>query len=214
MIKVFYTAIESLRDPSTFNLYLAKLPVKEQSKILDYIRLDNRCQRLAGRLLLLHALAESTSQTKDLSDLEYDPYGKPYFSTGFSFSISHSGNFAVLSITQDSNNILGIDIEKIKTEKPANSPSIFTENELRAHTSDPNPVYTFFKYWTIKESISKAIGTGLNFKFSDIEVVSEQEALANGKSWYLKEIEIQKDYICFLSAAEKITGLQVTSVSF
>ena len=104
--------------------------------------------------------------------LEKDRFAKQVF-----YSISHSGNYVICVL---SNRRVGIDIEnKFR--------SVFSESgeeqldkiakkcltmgeEIRFHScDDEEKVDLLMKFWTRKESYSKAIGKGLAMDFSQID---------------------------------------------
>ncbi len=102
--------------------------------------------------------------------LTYDDKGKPhiYDKNGkdvIHFSLSHSGEYAACII---SDKPCGIDIEihsdKRDYEKIAKR--ICTQDELSLINSREE----FYKYWTLKESVLKALGLGLQFDMRSVKI--------------------------------------------
>lgn len=95
--------------------------------------------------------------------------GKPYLPDypKIHFNISHSGNLAVCAI---GNSPLGIDAEQIR---PVRSPAVRRilaeeERQYLEHCPKSEQDLEFFRFWTLKESYVKALGTGLAFDFPSI----------------------------------------------
>ncbi len=107
--------------------------------------------------------------------------GKPFLEDNgklnIHFNISHSGEFTVFAFNQF--NEIGIDIEKIE-----NIPDIieivdryFTNREkLSIHSCTINERLTlFYKFWTRKEAVLKALGVGLLKPLDSVDVSFPQE---------------------------------------
>lgn len=105
-----------------------------------------------------------------------DKHGKPYIygkaGKNFFFNKSHSGDFAFYGFTDVSP--IGVDIEIHRTLEnfEAISEKVMTERELLEMNkfSQKEKNDFFFKYWSCKESYSKAIGLGLYKDFKNIEL--------------------------------------------
>jgi len=91
-----------------------------------------------------------------LSNLLKDKNGAPLPFNGNYWSLTHKPNYVggVVASTQT-----GIDIEKIR---PC-SEALFskTADKKEWNLANTDPVKLFFRYWTSKESVLKAVGTGL-----------------------------------------------------
>ncbi len=115
----------------------------------------------------------------DESDMEYGEYGKPYSSKlGKFFSISHSGDYCVLAV---SHNNIGVDIEKINPTRIGVAKRVFTTSEMNCLKD--NEISNFFKIWTMKECLSKAVGKGINLDFKEVDTLP----LLEGKSQTIED---------------------------
>jgi len=120
----------------------------------------------------------------DDKDLEYDEAGKPIFSQNKNLSISHSGKYAAVII---SNHSVGIDIEKI-SDKAMKIKHKFLHIELNYPQELNNQISLV--YWNIKESIYKALGiTGIDFK-KNILALPLDINVTKCKSWYINNDDI------------------------
>ena len=117
-------------------------------------------------------------------EVKYDKAGKPIFSQNKILSISHSGNYAAVII---SNHHVGIDIEKI-SDKAMKIKDKFLHIELNYPQELNNKISLV--YWNIKESIYKSVGiTGIDFKKNILALPLDINA-AKCKSWYVNNDDI------------------------
>ena len=96
-----------------------------------------------------------------------------------SVTISHSNDFAVSVVSpKEIYKGLGVDIEKIEDRDFSFQEIAFNQNEIDdlkcSNASDcENNSYSsedITRYWTIKESVLKSLGIGLNVDLKDIEI--------------------------------------------
>jgi len=113
------------------------------------------------------------------SDIEfcYNQFGKPRISEAInmrkiSFNASYSHNIALIAIALERD--IGIDIEWIyrDCEHVEIANEFFSERERNVFLKLPNEskVEAFYKCWTRKEALVKAIGKGLSFSLKDFDV--------------------------------------------
>ena len=120
---------------------------------------DDRLRCLAGSLLLREVLG------LDEARLSFSANGKPSAS-GQPFNLSHSGEYAVLAV---SDLPVGVDMERCSLRHVRVANSVFTEAELQWMHEDAEARFTLL--WTLKEAVSKALGLGLQLKFSEFDVL-------------------------------------------
>ncbi len=97
------------------------------------------------------------------------------------FSMTHSGNRAAYAVTRSFN--AGVDIECFNPRRRYESVAwrFFSEKENEVLRRHPRPQMErmFYQFWTAKEAVSKALGTGLAYPLSQYEIeVTEQGGLA------------------------------------
>ena len=104
-------------------------------------------------------------------------YGKPFAvldrrPAPISFNVSHSGSHGLVAVAQTGR--LGVDIEErvVRHELDPLIEYILGPDEQAslALQSGVNKVHLFFKLWTIKEALLKALGTGFHLDISKFEV--------------------------------------------
>ena len=117
-------------------------------------------------------------------EVKYDKAGKPIFSQNKSLSISHSGNYAAVII---SDTAVGIDIETIN-DRILKIKSKYLETELN-YPLELN-TETSLVYWNIKESVFKAVDKPV-IDFKKNILVPPLDMKKNVvKSWYIDDDKI------------------------
>ena len=91
-----------------------------------------------------------------ISHLLKDKTGAPLPSNGNYWSLTHKPDYAGGIVAPAR---IGIDIEKIRQCSEFLFSKIATKKEWSLVNTDP--IKLFFRYWTSKESVLKAVGTGL-----------------------------------------------------
>ena len=120
----------------------------------------------------------------DIHNLNYDNLGKPFFENNYKISISHSGLYVAIII---SDTAVGIDIETIN-DRILKIKSKFLETELN-YPLELN-TETSLVYWNIKESVFKAVDKpGIDFK-NNLLVPPLDIKKSVVKSWYLADDKI------------------------
>ncbi|MEO8231772.1 MAG: 4'-phosphopantetheinyl transferase superfamily protein [Ignavibacteriota bacterium] len=184
----------------------------------------DRSNFIVGRFWLRKLLSFYLQSIPSEIKLSLNQFGKPILDIAqhenLKFNLSHSGNLIIYSFCLNSE--IGIDIEKIETS--INHLEIaehyFTETEksyLKKSNNSKQLINRFFKIWTRKESLLKAIGTGLLLDLKQIDILNDQfyfnnytfaNKLSNNKLWYIKDLAIDDNY----SAAIAYSGNSKTIV--
>lgn len=98
-------------------------------------------------------------------DITQNKYGKPYFNYyhDLFFSISHTDGMSVCILSEVN---CGVDIEKIESFHPKAAKRLFSDAEFAYTDYDAEK---FCRIWTLKESYSKTVGTGLRSYMKNTE---------------------------------------------
>lgn len=115
------------------------------------------------RALLKILLAEHIGITTDEIILDINSNKKPYLSSHPSvfFNVSHAGDYALIGLATSP---IGVDIEYINKSFDYHEvlPHIFHKIEIDEVNNNLDKHRTFYKFWTRKEAIVKAIGKGID----------------------------------------------------
>ncbi len=120
-----------------------------------------------GRRLLYLALEMEYGVSKENVSLYKNSYGKPMIleRPDISFNISHCKDMVVCGVAKKN---FGVDIENIRSFNFRVAERVCSEYELFSIRNSQEPEKIFFQYWTLKESLGKAMGVGLNYPLKDV----------------------------------------------
>lgn len=142
-------------------------------------------------------------------------FGKPMLaSASLEFNLSHTGNCAVLAIA---NRPVGVDIEFVSRSVDVLelAQRFFAEEEYQAllrHSPEEQKLL-FFRIWTRKEALIKAIGKGLSQNLNSFVVSTEaypDNALLHIKSdagisgdWFIRSLLLFSKCVSAIAIAER-----------
>lgn len=139
-------------------------------KINSYLQKKDQLRAFASELLQKYWLPSILGVHPQQLELNLTKDMKPYItkpkniSKAISFNVSHSGEYVAIAVSFDSKISIGIDIELIQDDFPileAKSLVFSKSEQAQIGTS----VSEFFKLWTKKEALIKAIGYGFNHEY-------------------------------------------------
>jgi len=169
-------------------------------------------------------LSAYVKQTPRDLQFAYSQYGKPSItgsSSEIRFSVSHSGDFALVAVARGRE--VGVDIEKIREDVETDrlAERFFSEAERLAirHLAAEQRVPAFFRCWTCKEAFLKAQGVGLSRSLGsfDVEVNADRPArlLATrpiadeAHEWFLFDIEAPSGYAAAVAGEGAVTDITI-----
>jgi len=210
MVICCYSSIENQWSGQDLSDKLALLPGKLQDEAMRKRLWVDRQLSISGKLLLKEVLHQFGMEQVSLSDLKYNSYHRPYFDTRFDFNIAHSGNIVICCGTD--NGKVGIDIEKINPIELSDYTDYFTPNEWGIIRNYPNQFDGFYDFWTRKEAVLKAIGTGFHTPLSSVDVANNTIAY-DGISYHIQKLDVVKGYQCHMATSEKTGNVKLLSVN-
>ncbi|MDE6791170.1 MAG: 4'-phosphopantetheinyl transferase superfamily protein [Clostridia bacterium] len=196
MLKLFAIKNSCFDDGERYEKYLALADGARREKIKKLSVREKRNQSLAAGVIVLLALQRLGYDGG--VQIENGEHGKPRLvqPEGLSFNISHSGEWTVAAFSDCE---VGVDIEKIKPVDTRLADRYFAAEEREALAQSDGAQDLFFRFWTVKESYLKALGTGLSRPLNSFTVrlsesgVSIDDPLVS-KKWYAVEINAFKGY--------------------
>ncbi len=157
------------------NPLLKYLSQEEIDRAAKFVSPKDQMLYLISHAFLKNKLSAKTGiNPKDLV-FTLNQYGKPSLSNNnVFFNLSHSKDSWCMAFSE--NYEIGIDIEEIKENKDFHDilPLFFTIHEQNKILDAKNSVTEFYKLWTRKEAVLKAMGVGLNFKLNEIDVCNNK----------------------------------------
>ncbi|KAG8877577.1 copper chaperone of lysine biosynthesis protein [Tulasnella sp. 331] len=167
----------------------ALLCVDEESRarVRRFYHREDRWRCLIGRILPRILLADRGIQPNAVK-ISTTSSGKPYIESPvldppLSYNVTHDSGYVAMAFESKSGNEGGkIGVDIMKTHIPAGETAAsftavlsdqLTQPELdylALHVQDPDALTELlFKYWTMKEAYTKALGIGLGFNFQRVE---------------------------------------------
>lgn len=178
---------------------ISKKVSEERLKKAEKYKYDaDRVRAIAAHYLLNDMIEQLNINIETPVSPVVDSHGKPHIYDEnekdlFEFSLSHSGDYVACIISDKK---CGIDIEKI-SDRPFEkiAKRICHEEELKDINGD---VKRFYDYWTLKESILKAVGLGLSLDMRSFKLVRECNTV-DDSSCTIKMHGSKESYKCDVS---------------
>lgn len=217
-------------DPEAVNIepYKILLSPKEVIQKNKYITQTLRDKYTISRGGLRLILSKYLSISSKAIDFSYSKFGKPSIISSQNtenvfFNLSHSGGLALCIVSS----ILGVGVD-VELRKPMQdvldiAKLVCTEEEYQILLNDgeKNLQKNFYRIWTRKEALVKALGVGLSCSLDCLSVtfletdspkllkLNWREESPTG--WYLGDLDIQGNYTG--AYAIKVNELQNISIS-
>jgi 4'-phosphopantetheinyl transferase len=148
---------------------------KERNRLSRSVSALDGKRRVVARGLLRLVLASYVNVAPELLEFARNPFGKPALVTlhePCGFNLSHSEGWAVIAVCSDV--AVGIDIEVVRPIEADITGTTLTAREhsrLMDLSSDLRQA-SFYRAWTRKEAVLKAIGVALHRPLQSLEVSS------------------------------------------
>ncbi len=194
---IFYHKFLEPFATEKWEVYFQQMPADIQERIRRYRKEENKYQLLIGRLLLQYGMNDQGFKNFELKDLYYDEFNCPLWSKQIRFNIAHSGNVVACAFSTEQQ--IGLDIEKIRAIHLADFDYILNEVDHQNILKADNKYQAFFKIWTIKEAVTKAIGKGLAIDVQQIYIF-DKYAVFEKQKWYYHVIQFEKEFAAHIVA--------------
>ncbi|UZR99512.1 4'-phosphopantetheinyl transferase family protein [Chondrinema litorale] len=151
----------------------------------SYINVADKHRMLASRVLLNSMLKSLFSGNFSIKGLQKNEKGKPIIYGLAGLSISHSGDFAVVSISEEAET--GIDIQKIGNFPEEDIHAILNQEEKLAYQALTivEKQQWFYDVWSKKEAALKAMGEGLAIEMKELTFSNNMSQVNYGdQPWY------------------------------
>lgn len=164
--KVYIIEDQSCFDERTIAEISKHLPASRLEKAARYRRPIDRKNCILVYYLLMYGLKKNFGITQ-VPEISAGEYGKPYFpGCGIHFSMSHSDRGVCCGIA-DCN--IGADIQDTDIKYDEIASLVMSEKEQEIIFASPVPQTEFARFWTLKESLLKFRGTGINDDLKNID---------------------------------------------
>lgn len=171
MTNTYYINVTQFENETLFRAKLNVLSPYRQQKIASLKQKKDKYRSLGAGIALDCALADYGIKESNV-EYELGEWGKPSlkFYPDIHFSLSHSGDYAICSI---SDRPVGSDIERARPGKLRVADRFFTSEErafLYAGKDEEEIMQRMFRIWTMKEGFLKAIGRGISTSMREFSI--------------------------------------------
>jgi 4'-phosphopantetheinyl transferase len=206
-IAIWQTSVSSANHEH-LAMGIALLPPEHRAYVLKYHFLSDQLLHLAGRLLVRRYMQRAGTPL-NWDQWQWSQHGKPFLTKGPNFNISQSDNLVVVAF---SSHPVGIDVESTKPLDLQSLTSYFHCQEQDFIRVAADQTSAFFRIWTRKEALLKAIGIGITEDLGShncVEPLVESEL-----TWHLHSMASDPTY--FMALATPLTGVdtQITQIPF
>ncbi|HEY4312217.1 MAG TPA: 4'-phosphopantetheinyl transferase superfamily protein [Pirellulales bacterium] len=168
-------------DPAPADLLAlgATLSTDEHARSARFHFERDRQRYIAARGILRRLLAGYLGQDGRTLTFRYGLRGKPDLeqaAPALQFNVSHRGSYALYAFVLDREVGIDIEFEREVPEALAIARNHFTPAETRLLVEADNDRAArecFFRLWTRKEAVIKAVGTGLSMPLDEFDVSSQ-----------------------------------------
>jgi len=187
----------------------------EKARADRFHREEDRNRFMVARAILRKILADCLDRADEprgrMLRFGYGAYGKPFLldDPQLRFNVSHSEDLIVIAATRAGD--VGVDIEKQRLMKDMDAVVrlVFDDAERAAILGCPPAArpMVFYRIWTRKEALIKAMGAGLS-ALNDSNTVSLMQASA---SWFLTALPHLDGYLASLARPRSAHGIRLWS---
>ena len=180
------TEVPSL-SPSAITRLNAKLSSAEQDRAARFVFEKDRNVFIVAHALLRHALGRILGAS--VIRFRANAHGKPELDLAFEhdihFNLSHTSGMVVCAICRG--HPIGVDVEamdrSVDIETLAGQYFAAPEHEMIVAAPLQQRMEIFFRLWTLKEAMAKAVGTGLAVSLKEFAFTLDPLTLKMEPAW-------------------------------
>jgi 4'-phosphopantetheinyl transferase len=204
---LIYARLQNLQPKLPKGDDLRKLLGRDWSRYLDLAHPDVRNRYAASRVLLKYAAGAVLRGDPDGLELAYVPTGRPYLRgcDQIDISLSHTEDLILVGLT--TRGLIGVDAERTDRQMYGSGLGrhVCTPYELVTLAALPEEQRnaSLVRLWTLKEAYSKAIGQGMQFRFTEfgfgpdgkpVRVQRPDGTTGSGDEWAFRTFVLDSGY--------------------
>ena len=187
-----FTGTESFTEIDLAGLW-PLLSDQRAKKVDKYRYFKDRKLSALAYILLRYALIEEKGIDEKV-EFEIGPYGKPFIKgmPELQFNLSHSAEGIVCGLA---NSPVGVDIADIDASNLDCMKSAMHPCEQHAIKNSNDKARTFARFWSMKESFFKYIGTGIDGSIKNLDFSDYDENLFDYRLAKMQVVDSEKSVI-------------------
>jgi 4'-phosphopantetheinyl transferase len=156
--------------------FFAMLSEDEVARAERFVFERDRHRYIAARGRMRETLARLLGAKPAELRFAYSSHSKPSLPVSLHFNLSHSEGVAALGVSRTHE--LGVDVEHVRPLKEDIAERFFSRAEVTALRALPEheQLSAFYRCWTRKEAVVKAIGEGLSRPLDSFDVTLDADA--------------------------------------
>ncbi|MGH3416018.1 MAG: 4'-phosphopantetheinyl transferase family protein [Actinocrinis sp.] len=217
-VVLLYALLADWRPDRAGGPRLRALLGRDWARYLELTHPEVRVRFAASRVLLKFAAAAVLEVPAHVVELTYGPTGRPYLRgyDAVDISLSHTDDLLLVGMT--TRGVIGVDAER--ADRPLYGPGLgkhlCTPHELDLLEGFPEHERNdaLVRLWTLKEAYSKAIGQGMQFRFTDFGFGSGAPETVNlpdgrpgtGSEWTFRTYGVDGGYVVSVAVGDRGFG--------
>jgi 4'-phosphopantetheinyl transferase len=218
-VTLLYALLADWRPDRAGGPRLRALLGRDWARYLELTHPEVRVRFAASRVLLKFAAAAVLQVPAHVVELTYGPTGRPYLRgyDAVDISLSHTDDLLLVGMT--TRGVIGVDAERAdrRLYGPGLGKHLCTPHELELLDEFPEAERydALVRLWTLKEAYSKAIGQGMQFRFTDFGFGSVAPSSVNtpdgqpgtGSEWTFRTYDVDSgDYVVSVAVGDRGFG--------
>lgn len=172
MVELYAVNVPLQAELSDLSFLLPLLSEEKRCRIARFVRKEDALRGLCGEWLIRSVAAGKSGMKAEEFEIDVSEFGKPYFSnfSTMHFNLSHAGTWVLAAFADEP---VGVDVEEIRPIDLNVASIVFSEQECSILSALPpeKQLNYFFRLWTLKESLVKALGKGFGYDLRDFSFV-------------------------------------------
>lgn len=183
---------------------LKSLPIDLYKEIMRFQNHQDRRLKLYSKLMV-KKYYEISNKKFSWSNWQTSSEGKPFYTGGKKFNISHSGSFVTVAFSDKE---IGIDIEKCSDFDVSMVLDYLHIQEKKFIVNATDSRDAFFTVWTRKEAYLKAKGIGITEGLNHENCL--ESSIGFEDKWFVSSLSIATDYK--LALCSQIPNVQINKL--
>lgn len=199
---------------------LALLSAEERARAGRFTAADARTRFITVRAALRDILSRYLASDRLDVPFSSGPHGKPALAgSDLAFNLAHSGGMALVGVARGTE--IGVDIEKIREGRDLENIAArffsLAEESALARLSEEEYLPAFYRCWSRKEAVIKALGEGLacplhSFDVSigdhDPRLIEFRRPGIDAGRWTMLQVDLHPGYAAAAAATDPRSGIR------